>query len=209
MKAVVVIGGGEHARVVIDAIRAGTEWALEGFVDPDPCHTAQQRFGLRWLGTDDDVLREVASRFFVIGVGAVGVTDVRRAIAARYDAVGARWATIVHPRATVSSTARLAPGAVVLANAAVNTGADVGVHCVINTGAIVEHDVALGAFAQVGPGAVLGGGASVGDGSYVGLGARVRDHVSIGARATVGMGAVVVGDVADRETVVGVPARRR
>ncbi|NVB78331.1 MAG: hypothetical protein HOV81_08050, partial [Kofleriaceae bacterium] len=45
--------------------------------------------------------------------------------------------------------------------------------------------------------------------SYIGLGARVRDHISIGTRATVGMGAVVVGDVGDGETVVGVPARRR
>ncbi|NVB83379.1 MAG: NeuD/PglB/VioB family sugar acetyltransferase, partial [Kofleriaceae bacterium] len=194
MTPLVVIGGGEHARVVIDAIRAQpSTWTLEGFVDPDPCTVTQQRSGIRWLGSDDEVLRDVAARFFVIGVGAVGVSDARRAIAARYDAAGARWATIVHPRATVSTTARLAPGVVVLANAVINTGAEVGVHGVINTGAIVEHDVTLGAFAQVGPGATLGGGVRVGDASYIGLGARVRDHISIGTRATVGMGAVVVG----------------
>jgi acetyltransferase-like isoleucine patch superfamily enzyme len=41
----------------------------------------------------------------------------------------------------------------------------------------------------------------------IGLGALIRDHRSVGSNAIVGMGAVVVDDVANGTTVVGNPAR--
>ncbi|WP_262422983.1 acyltransferase [Brevundimonas denitrificans] len=41
----------------------------------------------------------------------------------------------------------------------------------------------------------------------IGLGARVLPGVRIGAWAVVGAGAVVMKDVADGQTVAGVPAR--
>jgi maltose O-acetyltransferase len=47
----------------------------------------------------------------------------------------------------------------------------------------------------------------VGERVHVGIGAAVRDHVTIGADAVIGMGAVVVADVAAGTTVVGNPAR--
>lgn len=198
----VVIGGGEHARVVIETARSqGLD--VEGFVDPAPCEDTQHRLGVRWLGGDavrDDVV-------YVLGVGAIGVGDVRAKLVARY--AGARFATIVHARAWVSPTAMLGDGTVVLAGAIVQTGARIGAHAVVGTSSVIEHDVTLGAFVQTGPGVVLGGGASVGDGSYLGLRACVRDHVAIGSRAVVGMGAVVTTRVADGATVLGVPARPR
>lgn len=200
----VVIGGSEHARVVIEAARScGNRWEIEGFVDPRPCEATQQRLGVRWLG--DDHLREDA--IYVLGVGAVGVSDVRPNIIQRY--AGARFAAIVHERAWVSSTASIADGAVVLAGAIVQSGAQVGAHAVVGAGTIVEHDVTLGAFVQTGPGVVIGGGVAVGDGSYLGLGARIRDHITIGKRAMIAMGAVVTANVGGGAVMLGIPARAK
>jgi acetyltransferase-like isoleucine patch superfamily enzyme len=47
----------------------------------------------------------------------------------------------------------------------------------------------------------------VGSGAVLGLGSLVRDHVEVGPEATVGMGAVVVADVAAGSVVAGSPAR--
>ena len=207
-RSIIVIGGGEHARVVMDCIRSRPDlWSLEGFVDPHPAPEAVERFTIPHLGDDDMISPHAHGRWFVIGVGSVGVARVRSRIAERYTAAGARWAVVVHASAWVSPSAHLGPGTVVCAGAIVNTGATVGAHCVVNTGAIVEHDVQLGDFVQVGPGAALGGGAVASHGAYLGLGCRVRDHVRIGARTVVGMGSVVIGSVGDEQTVVGVPAR--
>jgi acetyltransferase EpsM len=203
----VLIGGGEHARVVIDAARAGGVTVV-GFVDPAPCDETVQRLEVSRLGNDGDAAVWAGRAQFILGVGTVGISPLRREIVDRLDgSIGLRWASVVHPRAIVSPSAELGLGSLVMPGAVIGPGARVGAHVVINTGAIVEHDCHLGDFAQLGPGAVLGGGVRVGTGAYVGLGSRVRDHVVIGAHALVGMGAVVVAEVAAGACVVGIPAR--
>lgn len=205
----VIIGGGEHARVVLEAARSRPGgWNLVGFVDARPVPETVE-MGLPWLGDDAKVLAEGGgARQFTVGVGSTGVSPARERIAARYDAAGVRWAVVVHGSAVVSPTARLGPGAQVLAGAIVNTRAALGRHVVVNTAAVVEHDVALGDFAQVAPAVAIGGGAVIGRSCYLGLGCRVRDHVAVGDGALVAMGAVVVGPVAPGVVVKGVPARR-
>lgn len=206
-----IIGGGEHARVVIETARTRPElWFVDGFADMQACEETQQRLGVAWLGHDAAVLaRSNADRAYLLGVGAIGVGDTRRRIVDRYMAAGARFASLVHAHAWVSPTAQLAQGVVVLAGAIVQSGAQIGEHVVVGSGAIIEHDVKLGAFVQTGPGVVIGGGAVVGDGSYLGLRSCVRDHVTIGAGVMVGMGAVVTANVADGAVMLGVPARPR
>ncbi|HEY8151533.1 MAG TPA: NeuD/PglB/VioB family sugar acetyltransferase [Vicinamibacteria bacterium] len=205
----VVIGGGEHARVVIEAARSRPDlWDVTGFVDPAPAAETALRLGLPRLGDDDWVVSGSSSPWLVLGVGAVGISGRRERIVTRYAARATKWATIVHAAAWVSPTAVLEAGAVVMAGAMVNSGARIGAHAVVNTGAVVEHDVVVGAFAQLGPGAAVGGGTTIGSAAYLGLGCRVRDHVRVGSQALIGMGAVVVADVAAGAVVVGVPAQR-
>lgn len=206
----VVIGGGEHARVLIDAAVSRPDlWQVRGFVDVAPCEETTRRAGLPHLGDDIAGLKLAAQEDvrFVLGIAGLGSRDLRAALAKRYEEAGARWATIVHTSAWISPSASLEGGVFVSARATVNSGARVEKHSVINTGAVIEHDVVVGEFAQVSPGATIGGGCQVGVNAYVGLGASVRDHVSIGESATVGMGAVVVSSVPARVVVVGNPAR--
>jgi acetyltransferase EpsM len=208
MKPLILIGGGGHARVVLDAARSQSEWEAIGYLDAKPTE-GMERAGLRWLGDDEAGLAraDADEAWFVLGIGSVRVSDVRERLVQRYGSV--KWATVVHASARIASDVRLGAGTVVFAGAVVNPAALVGDHCVINTGAIVEHDCIVGDHAQVGPGAVLGGGVTIAARAFVGLGSRVRDHVAVGEGATVGMGAVVVKDVAAGAVVLGVPARDR
>ena len=209
----IVLGGGEHARVVIDAARTqGERWAVQGYVAPDPSPDAIA--DEPWLGDDVALTERLADiapadrPWLVLGFGAgetPGALAARAATTQRF--AGARWATIVHARAWVSPSARVEEGAVVLAGAVINAGAQVGRHAIVNSAAVVEHDVVLGAGTHVAPGAVIGGGAHIHEHAFIGLGARVRDHIEIGAGAVVGMGAVVVASIAPGATVVGIPAR--
>ena len=206
-RTLVVIGGGEHARVVAEAALTSVEgWKVLGFVDDVACAEMTTRFGLEQLG-DDAALRDYQDSFCVLGFGAFKNRGKRLAAVERLDSVVAGWATVTHRAAVVSPTASIGQGTVVMASAVIQTGAKVGRHCVINTGAIIEHDVVIGDYAQIAPGAVIGGGASIGGDAYVGLGASVRDHVKVGDSAVVGMGAVVVRDVPTNVIVRGVPAR--
>jgi len=202
----IVIGGGEHARVVIEAIRTGGGLDLLGFIDPDRREETARRLGIEQLG-GEEALEAHPGAFGVLGFGALAARSRRVEAVERLTPRLAGWATVVHASAWISPTATIGEGAVILARAVVQTGARIGAHCVVNTGAVVEHDVMLGDHAQLAPGVILGGGARVGSLAYVGLGAVVRDHVAIGDGATVGMGAVVVKDVLDGARALGMPAR--
>ena len=57
------------------------------------------------------------------------------------------------------------------------------------------------------PGALLAGRVKVGRGAFIGIGAQVIQCRAIGHFATIGAGAVVIEDVPEYSTAVGVPAR--
>lgn len=207
---IVIVGGGEHAQVVAEAILSRPErWILEGFVDLDPSRRLRNLPNLPNLGWDRALIAQSAAGECrsVMGIGATKSSDRRRRIVEDFDASAVRWASVVHAAAWLSPTAAVGQGAVVFAGAIVNAGAVLGAHCVVNTGSIIEHDVKVGDFAMVSPGVVVGGGTVLGDDCFIGLGAKIRDHVRVGRGATVGMGAVVVKDVPPASTVMGVPAR--
>jgi acetyltransferase EpsM len=207
----ILVGGGEHARVVAEAARSTGKWQIVGVADPAGADETVATFGIAHLGDDDDLATRLASAsqgdrpWLIVSIGAILDGSARGRVAARFEQE--RWASIVHAAAWVSPTAEVEPGAVVMAGAVVNAGARIGAHAIVNTGAIIEHDVVVGAFARIGPRAIVGGGTVIGVDAMIGLGAAVRDHVSVGAGATVGMGAVVTSAVASGATVVGVPAR--
>lgn len=206
-EALVLIGGGEHARVVLDAARTlPRAWRVVGYIDRE-ARDAMERTGVEWLGDDAEAAGVLSGRRAILALGRSDQPAGREELARRYDELRTAWATVVHETATVSPDAVLEAGVVVLARAIVNPGARIGRHAIVNTGAIVEHDVDVGPFAHLGPGSVVGGAASIGARVTIGLGARVRDHVTIGESAVVGMGAVVVANVPARTTVAGVPAR--
>lgn len=203
----VLVGGGEHARVVAEAALSTRDaFDLLGFVDPEECPETVQKLGLRRLG-DDSALGSHRWARAVLGIGATGPGPAREEVVARLSSAVAGWAVVVHRAAWVSPSANIGVGTVIMAGAVVNTGARLGAHCVVNTGAIVEHDVIMEDFAFLGPGCVVGGGARVNTGAFIGIGASVRDHRLVGAGAQVGMGAVVVSDVPPHATVTGMPAR--
>ncbi len=202
----ILIGGGEHARVVAEAVRSAGGAELLGFVDPEPCAETVRRLGLQRLG-EDVVLDQFPGVLGVLAIAALANRELRPKLVQRLTPRLAGWATVVHRSAWVSPTAGIGGGTVVMAGAVVQSGARIGAHCVVNSGAVVEHDAVIGDFAHVASGAVVGGGARLGPGCHLGVGASVRDHVSVGADVVVGMGAVVVADIDAGRQVMGVPAR--
>jgi len=70
----------------------------------------------------------------------------------------------------------------------------------------ISHNVEIGRHAAVIAQTMVGGSVSVGDYSWLAPSSIIINQVRIGHRSTVGLGAVVVKDVGDAETVMGSPA---
>jgi sugar O-acyltransferase (sialic acid O-acetyltransferase NeuD family) len=203
MKALAVVGAGQHGRVVAEcAERLGCRriglFGGDAASDSSPAPWTLE-------GSENDLPDR--RKEFPTFVVALGDNARRLAVHARLTSIGLGATTLVHPGATISSYARIGAGSVVLAGACVVIGAQIGEAVIVNTAASVDHDCVLGDGVHVSPGAHLAGGVRVGDRSWIGIGAVVRQGICIGRDAVIGAGAVVVADVADGVTVVGNPAR--
>lgn len=214
-ESIVLIGGGGHALVVLEAAMESRR-AVRGFLDDDEHAVAWARAQLGRLGPMDHAERHLAfdpdSRYVL----AVGGLELRRRLITQFAATppsGGRTpvpaAAIVHPRAWVSPSAVLGLGVYVGPGAVVHAHARVADHAIINSGAIVEHECEIGENSHIAPGSVLGGNVQVGPDTLIGIGSCVLPRRVIGARACVGGGATVVHDIPGGLTVVGVPARPR
>ena len=125
----------------------------------------------------------------------------------RLDGHGWEPATIVHPGAHVSPTARLGAGCVVAPGAVIGAETVIGAHTLVSRGALIGHHCRVGAFVSLLPGANVGGHAEIGDRTVVGMGAVIVNGTIVGTDATVAAGAVVLREIRDGIRVQGVPAR--
>ena len=210
----VIVGGGEHARVVIEA--AGTRpdlWQVVGIVDPAPADRTRTLFGVDHLGDDDDLASRLdrlpEARPALVRARVRRTPTARRGAAAAVERLAPRG-PLGHgrPRAGLGlAERRPRRGERRPRRGDRECGGDIGRHAIVNTRAVLEHDVVLGDHVHVGPGAVLGGGSRRRRGCRSRARCRRSRSVEVGAGATVGMGAVVVGDVASGTVVAGSPAR--
>lgn len=210
-KPILIVGGGGHAKVVIEILRdlaavAGTGGGVYrpvGILDPQ---AAGEVLGVPVLGGDDRLESLRAEGIDAVFV-ALGGNRLRERVGAKAVAAGYMLPSLVHPSAVVLRSAVLGQGIAVMPRAVVGAEAWIGDLAIVNTAAVVEHDNRLDTAAHAAPGSALAGNVSVGRRSLVGVGASVRPGVRIGDDVIVGAGSSVVSDLLAPGTFGGVPAR--
>lgn len=195
----VIVGAGGHGKVAADnALKNG--YTRICFVDDQ---TEGECMGFPIVGRCGDLPGlDDGSTDFLIGVGS---NEVRKRIAETYNV---NWVTLIHPSAQIAACVSVGAGTVVMAGAVINACAKIGRHCIINSGAVVEHDNVLEDYVHISPNAALGGTVHVGTMTHVGIGAAVRNNTHITSDCVIGAGAVVIGDIRQSGTYVGVPVRK-
>jgi len=208
MSAIVVVGGGGHAKVVINILKKEGRHEILGYTDP---RDRGVLLGNRYLGPDSSltVLAAGPEKLnAVIALGQVGLGVPRSTLWTRLRSIGMSFPFIVSPDAIVNQEVSGGEGAVVMDGAVINSGATVGLGVIVNTNSTIEHDVALGEWVHVAPGATISGGVTIGSFSMIGAGATVIEGINIAPGCNVGAGATVVRDLTAPGVYVGTPARR-
>jgi sugar O-acyltransferase (sialic acid O-acetyltransferase NeuD family) len=206
----VILGIGGNSLGALDAAlaatRAGTaHWRIVGFLD-DRGDGPSMVHDVPVLGPIADATR-FPDAWFVNGIGSVDSFRARPQIVARARISRERFATVIHPRATVSPLATVGVGCILLANSTVCAEAVLGDHVVVLENSVVNHNTTVGDHAMIASSVSLSGFVTVERASYVGSASVIRQRVRVGSGAVVGMGAVVLNDVAPGSVVVGNPAR--
>lgn len=208
MSRVIVIGGSDQGRQVIDAILARGFHTAVGVLDRSMTR-GREVLGVPVLGADDELsvcAAEFGADEYVVAIGD-NAGRGRVLQASRGAAPHLHPATIVHPSAVLGHEATLGEGSIVLAGAVVGNGCVIGPGVLLGIHSSIDHDGVMADHASLGPGATTGGTVRIGRATAVGLGASLIHGVTIGDDTVVGAGSLVLEDVPDRVVAYGVPAR--
>jgi len=183
----------------------GDSFDCIGFIDDTP---EKQRAGAYGLPVFPRAALTQHGEAAVLAVpGGPLSFGVRRAVIESLGLAPARFATVIHPRASVSPLARVGRNVLVMAGAVVTSNAVIGDHVCVLPNTVIHHDVTVGAFSLIGANIAVAGNVVIGENCYLGSGTNIKNGVRIGDRALVGLGSNVIRDVAEGSTVAGNPAR--
>ncbi|MFN9451336.1 MAG: NeuD/PglB/VioB family sugar acetyltransferase [Rubrivivax sp.] len=189
-----IVGAGGHGMVVAETAELQGGWAHLQFFDDALSH--DQAVGA-WsvAGKISHLLQRLKSDPATLPIDvivAIGHNATRAATMEILSQHGARFATVVHPRAYLSPSATLGAGSVALAGAVVNSRSTLGEGCIVNVGAVVDHDVSVGAFAHLASGSVVAGGCDIGRMAWLGTGSRIAPGKRVEPNAVLLAGTVIV-----------------
>ena len=197
MKKIVLIGGGGHAKSVVDTLDAAGEYEIAGFVDRQ-ARTYGYR-GYEVIGSDEDLgrLYDAGIHYAFLAIGFLGKSRVRDQCIQKLRDIGFQIPVVIDPSAVVARDARIEEGVFIGKRAVVNAAAFVGKHAILNTGAIVEHDCVVGAYSHVAVSSVLCGNVTLGSHCLIGAGSIILQGVQIGEDVRVGAGSTIRTGLAD------------
>ncbi len=103
----VILGGGGHARVLIDIMQSNGHPHLHAVLDPDQSLKGQDIFGIPVLG-DDELLPDlvkVGVNSFIVGIGSTKDNSDRYRLFELGNSYKLRPITVMHSRAVTSKRA--------------------------------------------------------------------------------------------------------
>ncbi|MED3998182.1 acetyltransferase [Peribacillus frigoritolerans] len=198
-----IIGASGHGKVVADIALKMNKWVSIAFLDDDA--SIKSSMGIEVIGKSAEAFTNIQDYDIFVGIGN---NSTREKIQKKLEAKGASIPSLIHPSAVIGEQVELESGTVVMAGVVINCCTKIGKGCIINTGATVDHDNIIEDFVHISPGAHLAGTVKVERGSWLGIGSVVSNNVYITSRCKVGAGAVVLRDITETGTYVGVPASK-
>lgn len=210
MKEIVIIGAGDFGKEVAwlieDINSKNPEYIILGFLDDTPEKQNTSVNGYNVLG-EINTLPEINEQHNACAVIAIQNSEGREKIVRMFPDF-AKWETLIHPNVNISRTSDVGEGTIICAGVNISVNASVGSHCILNMGTIVENDCKICDYSSVMCRTVIGSHSILGEHSYLGSNSTVTARRNIGRNSQVGPGSVVISDVQDDITVIGVPAKK-
>lgn len=214
MKKILIIGSGGFGREVLWIIKRINEaavlqgscqpWDVVGFIDDDESLHGTQQDGYFVLG-GCEYFQTLSQE--VYAVIAVGRAKSKREIAEKLTSyINVQFATLIDPSVMLSDHVEIGEGSILCAGTILTVDIHIGKHVSINLDCTVGHDVVIEDYVTVYPSVNVSGNVHIGEAAELGTGAQILQGKEIGGECVIGAGAVVVQDIPEQCTAVGVPA---
>ncbi|WP_233144218.1 hypothetical protein [Fibrobacter sp. UWB5] len=157
-KNLLILGAGQYGVMAKEIAEAMGVFERIAFLDDSflACHPEQ---ATRVEGSMADLPKFAVD--YRYGFVAIGNPELRRKLTEQLLQNNMTPATLVHPTAYVSPSAKLEQGCCIEPNATVQTGATLGTATFVASGAVVRHNATVGDFSHIDCNAVVQTGAVV------------------------------------------------
>ena len=201
MKKLIIIGAGGHAESVIDSVN-NKEYRIVGLIDE---FTKEESFmGIKVIGKSLKDLDNARKYCYFV---AIGNNLDRKKWFNELQKNKLEVINIIDKTAIISHSAKIGRGCFIGKMSIVNAEATIGDNVVVNTKSLVEHGSKIESNVNLSTNVVLNGEVYVKEGTFLGSSSIVICQKTIGKNAIIGAGAVVIEDIPDDVTAVGVPAK--
>lgn len=118
------------------------------------------------------------------------------------------YISILHPNAQISRWVTLGKGTIIAAGCILTSEIEMGDFVQLNLGTTVGHNCTIGDFFTTAPSVNISGNCNIASNVYMGAGAGTKQGISICSHVIIGMGAMVIADINEPGTYIGIPAKK-
>ncbi len=206
---IIIIGSGQHARVVLYNIAEQNKYNVVAFLDSDISKVGSEFQGIDIVGDYcEDNLELVRKRYntnkFFIGFGNM---EFRRKVFKHMINNGWEAVNIIHPNAVISQQAKIGKGVLIECGCLITPNPIIGDNVVVNTGSQVNHDNVVEDHVYIASGVVLSGGVTIKENSLIDDGVIVTLGCTVGSDCIIGAGGVVTKNIEDGMIAYGNPCK--
>ncbi|MCW3467952.1 acetyltransferase [Chitinophaga nivalis] len=202
MQEIYILGAGGFAKEVYFLITQIGGYDIRGFVDikaGDPIKIGKTMVPV-WGEAD---IADKKGAALAIGIGQ---PKIIKKLAAAFGE-GFYFPNLIHPGVIIDEdNVTFGRGNILTANVVFTTGITVGSFNIFNLATTVGHDVVIGDHNVFNPCVAISGFVKIGDTNLIGVKATILEGKTVGSQSIVGAAGLVLKDVPDNVTVVGVPA---
>ena len=121
-----------------------------------------------------------------------------------------KYFTFIHPTSQIMNDPyiEIGEGSFIGANSILTTNISIGKHAILNRGNHIGHDCIIGNFFSAMPGAIVSGNVRIGNRVYLGTNSSIIEKRHLLHDITIGANGVVIRDIKDPGTYIGVPVRK-
>ena len=206
-KKIAIIGAGGFGREVkwlIDSINVQKkEWDFVGYYDDDLTERKNIKSELL-LGHIND-LNHINEPLAI--VVAIGSPEVKEKIIANLANKYLFFPILVHPTCSIGNNVTIGEGTIICAGSILTTDIVINKFVTINLACTIGHDTVIENYCSIMPSVNVSGEVLMCQNVYVGTGAKIINQINIGSHSIIGAGAVVIKDIPNNSTAVGVPAK--
>lgn len=209
MQKVIILGAGGFAREVLwvfmERNKIKSQWEVLGFIDENIENHGKTICGLPVLGGFEWF--ETIDRAEIKVICGIGTPKIKQYFIKKCKILGLQFCKIIHPSVEMSEYVEIGEGTIITAGNIITTQVKIGNHVSLNLDCTVGHDDVIEDYCNIAPGVHISGNVVLREGVDLGTGAVILQGLTVGKWSSIGAGAVVVRDVPDHVTAVGVPAR--